>query len=353
MPYSATCVSSRARSLLALVFVAAMTLAPAARAHQSSPIRLEFSQASVWDGALGTNAAVDPTSGARVGALARDIERKAARGQVTWPGVGHSTFYTVGSRQALRPVKLDTGSWGGALADVFRAGVPIPVGARAGLGPDAHMVIYQPSTDRMWELYQAHLRPNGWHASWGGAQEALSQSPGYYTNRSWSGLAGDDGFSWGSTASSLPEGAGLVRIDELRAGGIAHALAVDVANPCRGMFAFPAQRTDGLDRARHTCMPEGARLRIDPRIDLSKLHLTPVGRMLAEAAQRYGMVVRDRTFGTFQFDMEQPHGTGPDPYRGKGGLYRGQPPWVILKHFPWRSLQLMHMSVCTSAPCRA
>ena len=45
---------------------------------------------------------------------------------------------------------------------------------RPAAGPDAHMTIWQPSTDRLWELFQARKLADGWHASFGGAMSSTS-----------------------------------------------------------------------------------------------------------------------------------------------------------------------------------
>ena len=61
----------------------------------------------------------------------------------------------------------------------------------------------------------------------------------------------------------------LVR--ELKRGRIDHALAINLPAPRAGTFAWPAQRTDGTGDA--TTLPEGARLRLDPTLDLDQLNL--------------------------------------------------------------------------------
>jgi hypothetical protein len=40
-------------------------------------------------------------------------------------------------------------------------------------------------------------------------------------------------------------------------------------------------------------LPEGARLRLGPNLDLAALHLPRLTLMIAEAAQHYGIVLRD------------------------------------------------------------
>src|SRR5213079_1948589 len=111
--------------------------------------------------------------------------------------------------------------------------------------------------------------------------------------------------SWGSSASSLPMAGGMVTIAELQSGHIDHALQLLIPTSQKGVFAWPAQRTDGTDTS-STAIPEGARFRLDPNLDLSQLSLPPVTRMMAEAAQTYGMIVNDVTHGTVGFRIEDP-----------------------------------------------
>jgi hypothetical protein len=218
-------------------------------------------------------------------------------------------------------------------------------------GSDGHLTVYQPSTDTLWEFWRASRRADGWHASWGGVMRRVSTSPGYYSNAAWDGLPAAAGWDWGSTASSLQVIAGTVTIAELRRGRIDHALALDVPTPCANTFSWPAQRTDGSSTAAD-CLPEGAHLRLDPSLDVSKLRLPPITRMLAEAAQRYGMIVRDRTGKDTSFFAEDPTPTGTDPYNGPAGLYGGLRPWKFLPQFPWASVQLLQMKLCSRAPCQ-
>ena len=219
------------------------------------------------------------------------------------------------------PVKLDTGSWGATLQTALNAGVPIPSDAKPAAGTDGHMTVYQPSSDTLWEFWQASKKADGWHASWGGVITNVSRSPGYYTNASWPSLAASDGWHWGATATSLPVIAGTIMIDELRRGRIDHALALAIPNACAGRFTWPAQRTDGTATATD-CLPEGAHLRIDPAVDLSKLTLPRVTRILAEAAQRYGIIVRDRTH-----QRDRVLRRGPDADRDEPVRRRERPLW--------------------------
>ena len=317
---------------------------------EHAPPRL-FASTSVWNAPVG-HSAVDRSSKRRMGALVTEVRREIRSGTGPWiSDVEASTPFYVVPRHARRVfVKLDTGSWGAQLQEALARGVPIPLGAKPAAGPDEHLTIYQPSTDTLWEFWKAVHKRDGWHASWGGVMEHVSSSPGYFTPSSYPGLKAPSGWNWGASATSLPVIAGTVRISELRAGVVPHALALAIPEACARVFTWPAQRTDGYSHARN-CLPEGAHLRLDPTLDLSKLDLPPVTRVLAEAAQRYGIIVRDVSHHSVGFYAEDPTRTGGNPYIGPHGLYDGLRPWSFLPQFPWADLQLVQMHTCASAPC--
>jgi hypothetical protein len=306
-----------------------------------------FASTSFWNAPLADDAPLDPQSPRLVGAFAAEIERERAAGTGPWIQTDESStpVYVVPRDQPLKPLRLDTGPWGDSLRRALAPGVPIPADARPAGGRDAHMTIYQPSTDRLWEFWHAGKQEDGWHAEWGGVMGKVSRSPGYYTDRAYPGARPD----WGSTATSLPIVGGTILISELRSGAIPHALALDVPYPRQGVFAWPAQRSDG--RGGPETLPEGARLRVDPRLDLSHIEMHPVARMLAEAAQRYGIVVRDGTHHATAFYAEDPAPTGSDPYRGAGGFFGGEYPSEVLEDFPWDHLQVLSMRLCHRATC--
>lgn len=314
------------------------------------PQRL-FSPTSVWNMALSAGAPIDPSSSPRMAALMVKINEQLAGRWGPWINTTqYSTpIYTVGPDQPRVPVKLDV-SWDSALRDALAAGVPIPANAVPAAGSDQHITVYQPSSDTLWETWVTTKQADGWHARWGGVMQHVSTNPGYFTSDSWPGLQPWQGWGWGATATSLPVAAGTIRIDELRRGVIDHALAVAVPEACSTVFSWPAQRTDGYTTT-PDCMPEGARLRLDPTLDLTKLNLPRITFLLAQAAQRYGLIVRDKTGGVFTFYAEDPTPTGSNPYTGPNGLFGGLDPWNFLPQFPWSRLQVLKLSPCTKAPC--
>jgi hypothetical protein len=315
------------------------TIQPPAPPPTAAP-RL-FAPDSVWSAPLAPSAPLDPASGVLTNTLRKTAAQNMSAGWGPWIATTEtSPLYTVPANQPTVTVRLDAGSWATGLQQTFAA-VPIPATATPAAGPDAHMTVWQPSTDTLWEFFKASKKADGWHASFGGAMRNVSESPGYFDANSWPGLSQP---AWGATATSLPVIAGTMMISELRAGVIPHALAINIPWAKPRTYSFPAQRTDGAS-ADPNAIPEGARFRIDPTVDLSRLTMPPMTRMIAVAAQRYGMIVRDQTGHAISFFAENPTGFGTDPYVGPGGFYGGQDPTAVMRAFPWQLVQLVKMDL--------
>jgi hypothetical protein len=306
-----------------------------------------FAPASVWNQPLSSAAAIDPNSGAMVSDLA--TQAAAEYQQNIGPYIettGTTTMYEVGANQPTVPVELSDPTlwWRVALQSAFDA-VPIPVNAQPATGSDAEMTIWQPSTDKLWEFFEMQKEADGWHAAWGGAIQGVSQSPGYYATSSWPGALS----VWGATASSLPAAAGVITFQDMQQGHINHALALELPYPRAGTWAWPAQRSDGTGTDPNA-IPEGAQLRLDPNLNLATLHLPPLTMMIAQAAQRYGMIVRDQTHHAIGLYAENPIPLGSNPYYTSGtpnptGPFGGQWPDALLHSFPWSSLEVLKMNL--------
>jgi hypothetical protein len=309
-----------------------------------------FAPNSIWNRVLPADTALDPNSGPMVSALAQEAHNEWQNGTGPWVATDSysTTYYTVGADQPTVSVALDSPIGVRASLQAAFSAVPIPANAIPGGGTDAVMTIYQPSTDRLWEFWEARKLSDGWHAAWGGAIQHVSTSPGYYTTSSWTSAA----TNWGAGASSLPVVGGMMTMSELRAGQINHALSIALPNTRGGAFAWPAQRTDGTN-GDPSSIPEGAQLRLDPNLNVPALHLPPITQMIALAAQRYGIVVTNRTNSEIGFYAEDPNENGhasyasggPAPYYGAGGLFDGLWPSAFLHDFPWASLQVVRMQL--------
>lgn len=215
--------------------------------------------------------------------------------------------------------------------------VPLPADAEPAAGSDHHLVVYQPATDRLWEFWRLRRGPRGWEAGWGGAMEHVSENPGSYGPGAWPGAT----YGWGASASSLSIAGGLITLADLRRGWINHALAIAVPEVRAGVFAPPAHRTDG-ESSNPLALPEGAHLRLDPQVDLARLHLPRLTRMIAVAAQRYGIYVRSRA-AIVVFYGQDPKTAGENPYLGPVDYLEGKSPSELLARFPWRHLEVLRM----------
>ncbi len=310
-----------------------------------------FGPVSVWNRALSPQAPLDPSSARLVAAFGEEVEREQSRGIGPWitASTCSTPIYVVPVDQPQVRVRL-TGpreSWRAGLAAAFRR-VPLPPRAQPATCSDAHLTVWQPARDRLWEFFGLVRTETGWQADWGGAMRRVSHNPGFYDSRAWPGLST---FAWGATATSLPVAGGVMRLDELRSGRIDHALAMNVPVARRGVFAWPAQRSDGIGSS--SALPEGARLRLDPELDLASLGLAPLTLAIAEAAQRYGILVRDQTGrgNGISFFGEAPRGAS-EPYSEAGGFFEGKTPSELLASFPWDHLQMLKMKLCRSGPCQ-
>ncbi|NOY43847.1 MAG: hypothetical protein GXP50_00120 [Deltaproteobacteria bacterium] len=121
---------------------------------------------------------------------------------------------------------------------------------------------------------------------------------------------------------------GLIWPDELQAGRIEHALVFNYPYTRSGGPVSPATATDGVwdgtepeiqDLAGPGAvpMPEGARLQLDPELDLDALGLTPYEKTIARALQEYGMFLVDTGggdgIGLYAIDPRSVQG---NPYEG-------------------------------------
>jgi hypothetical protein len=303
-----------------------------------------FAPTSVWNQTLTASAPLDPASAAIVGKLAEEVTQEQGEGK--GPYINTTSWsvpvYTVLASQPTVRVTLEQASRAPSLQTAWNA-VPLPPYAQPAAGGDKHLVVWQPSTNRLWEFWHLQNTVGGWQASWGGAIQNVSSSPGFYNAEAFPGAT----IWWGASASSLPLAGGLVTLEDLAAGEINHALALAVPNTRANVYALPAQRTDGGMWALSS-IPEGAHLRLDPSLDLAALHLPRFTLLLAEAAQRYGIVVRDSS-SEVTFYGQDPTPTGTNPYTGPYGYFEGKTPQQLLAAFPWSHLELLKMELQTQS----
>jgi hypothetical protein len=204
------------------------------------------------------------------------------------------------------------------------ATTPIPPGAEPNVGSDGVLVVVDPSDGTTHEFWQARHTGSDWSVSWGAINRL--------TGSGWGGNA------TGSGASRL---AGIIRVEEVKAGDIPHALSMQSSNACSGTHRAPALKTDG-ESTRPDCLPEGSRVQLDPSIDLGKVKgMTKAERAVGVALQKYGAYIMDkgaaRLSVTFELARDATPRTPGAAYRSAGLRwdYYGMP------HIPWDKLRVL------------
>lgn len=209
--------------------------------------------------------------------------------------------------------------------------VPVPRGAVAANGSDGQMTVYDPAADQVWDFWQ--MRRNAgtgrWEACWGGRLDNVSKTirPVYPA-------------PYGASASGLVIAGGVITADDVRRNEINHAMNLGIIDVSRwDTHSWPANRSDGTQPP-GTAIMEGQRLRLDPTLDLTRYNLTPFGRLVAEAAQRYGFIVTDRSGAVgvaTESGAPEKARTGVNPWP----VLLGGEAYDALKGFPWDRVQVL------------
>jgi len=319
--------SNAVRIALALAWL------PICAAAQSLLTDAVFAPTSFWYTPIPANAPLHPDSAQFVKELLR--QKAAYYGTVTINTREYaSPVYVVGPDvPTVKVTEWDCQKKGhpdSGLAEQWQA-VPIPDHAVPSKGTDAEMTVYQPSTDTVWEFWQARKVNGKWQACWGGRLKNASASDGVFYKH------------YGATATSLPFLGGQITAEELARGEIRHAMGfalVDAED--RRVFSWPAKRSDGVNPAGSPHrIPEGLRFRLDPSVNVDALPMGRAGKIIARAAQKYGFVVWDRA-GALSLRAQNAVSYialgQPDPYPA---LFDGKPNYAVLDGFPWDKLQFL------------
>ncbi|MET8311703.1 hypothetical protein [Micromonospora sp. NPDC005173] len=157
---------------------------------------------------------------------------------------------------------------------------PIPPDAAVEGGPrgdgDRHVIVWDRDACRAYELFDAHPVGAGWRAGSGAVFDLRSNRmrPAGWTS---------------ADAAGLSILAGLVRYDEVAAGQIDHAIRVTVPRTRTG-WTWPASHSASGNT--ESSLPQlGQRLRLKRSVDVARLPRQ--ARIVAEAMQRYGVIVAD------------------------------------------------------------
>jgi len=214
---------------------------------------------------------VDPSSAAYIASIGLNGHLHPDFG--TEPGYG-IPFTVAGPHQARVPVAFTE------YGDESNPGpYPIPMNAPvegAGDEGDRHVLVLQRGSCRLYELYGAARRGNGWQAASGAVFNLRSNAlrPEGWTS---------------ADAAGLPIFPLLARYAEVRTGRIDHALRVTVARTQRG-YIHPATHY-ASDSSDPSLPPMGLRLRLKASYSLAGFHGESL--VILNALKRYGLIVAD------------------------------------------------------------
>jgi hypothetical protein len=153
---------------------------------------------------------------------------------------------------------------------------PVPSNAPVESGSDRHVLVASADC-HLYEMYNASRNAlGGWNADAGAVFNLRSDT-----------LRPD---TWTSAdAAGLPILAGLVRMDEIQAGHIDHALRFTISKTQKG-FIHPATHQAG-STTNANVPPMGARFRLKASFDTSRFHGAAL--IILTCLKRYGMFVAD------------------------------------------------------------
>ena len=164
-------------------------------------------------------------------------------------------------------------------------------GGRSSTG-DRHALIVDRDRCRLYELFALRRTARGWRAGSGAIWNLRSNRlrPAGWTS---------------ADAAGLPILPGLARYEEVRGGGIRHALRFTVARSRRG-YVYPA-RHYASDSTDPSLPPMGLRLRLRREFDIRPF--PPQARAVLLALKRYGMIVADNGSSWFVSGAPDPRWT--------------------------------------------
>ena len=158
---------------------------------------------------------------------------------------------------------------------------------------DCHLLAVQMGTCQLYEGYACHYASSGWVCGNGAHWDLTKKSTGQRQN------------GWTSAdAGGLPIYAGLARYEEVKAGGINHAIRFTL--PCTSDQAvLPATHAAGhCSKAGKSGPPMGTRVRLKAAFDISGF--SPEVQVFLRAFKKYGLILADNggSSSTFYFQSE-------------------------------------------------
>jgi len=293
-----------------------------------------FSAGGIFDQPIPPTPEIDPASSTLIGSILR------SGGLVMSVRQYSTTVFFADASTPRHNVKIECGpAWELGVSQMLNVPIPDfavpqfdtdgasnpPVGCGDASDQDNFMVILDTGSRCEFDFWQARKSNGSWAASW--ANRISLDGSGVFAR----GLS-----SRGSGFAFL---GGVIWPDELVSGRIEHALVFNYPFTKAGGPVAPATESDGESTAADA-IPEGARLQLDPALDLTGLTLAPYERTIARAMQEFGLLLVDNGgdvgIGLYAIDPGSVQG---DPY---GGLLPADD-FVTLPNIPLNQLRVLKL----------
>ena len=251
-----------------------------------------FSAVSAWNTAIDPSPAIAPDSAALVADFASSSPY-GAHLDVNISGYSVPLYWADASTPVFDVAAgLGGDGWVGSNGSNAIGSMPIPDGATPDTQSDHHMLVIDRDRSLEWGCWNMVPGATGqWNAgvcatsdlSGTGVRPPITTAQPWYR-------------SVGARACGFPLSAGLIRVDEIAAGRIDHALVIAYPHIRTGWFTPPAstgQGRVGNDAISTRGIPCGGRMQFDPTVDLDALSLSAAGKAIVRALQEHGAYVGD------------------------------------------------------------
>jgi hypothetical protein len=242
-----------------------------------------FSDTSPWNTTIPVSPALDPGSSTMI------ADFSSIAGQTTfWVNIQQYSVPVYWVDSTMTPTQTVSSSLGGtgfrmgAANDSVAAGhgpAPIPSGAMPAAGTDKHLAVIDRTAHTEWGFWNADDSTGSWTAGEASTMDLSGDGVRPPTTSApwWAGQ--------GPRACGYALIAGLITIDEIKAGQIRHALVLAYPHIESRYFTPPASSAQGTTSQAISTrgIPCGGHVQLDPTLDITSLGLSPAGLAIARA----------------------------------------------------------------------
>lgn len=253
-----------------------------------------FSKNSPWNTPIESNARLDPYSDLMI----KNLKEKGLRLKADSRKWSIPLFVIDSAKSPKASVKSVSGTLPAHVdpnGDGIAEKLPMPDNVWPDPEKDGHMLLVDPALMKTWDFSRLKRLSSGpvkwsatrvdiWDLKGGGFREPF---------------AGARWWELGARGSGMPLIAGLIRMEEIEAGKIEHSLAVATPVNLKSTregggkeLCSPASRTDGTGVG-SWFIPVGARIQLDPALNIDSLDISAPTKVIARALQKYGAFVAD------------------------------------------------------------